>query len=63
MAEPIKMLVGDMTYVSPSNHAWGVHIGATWRMRWNDLCGGGDTDSISPHSILKKDTELMAVLY
>ena len=32
-----------------------VHIGATWRIQWNDLCGDGDADcsNVAAYSIMK----------
>jgi len=44
-AEPIEMPFGaDSRGPKEPCIAWGagVHIGATWRIRWIDLCGGGD---------------------
>ena len=44
-AEPIEMLLDGYTRVGPLNYVLDldrVHVSAIWRIRWNDLCGGGD---------------------
>ena len=42
-AKPIEMPFGVKTGVCPRIHvSHGVDNGATWRIRWNAVCGGGD---------------------
>ena len=49
-SEPYKNCLTDrhavwvQTCVGPQNHVLDeVHIDATWRIRWNDMCHGSDT--------------------
>jgi len=64
MAEQMEMAFGLWTRVGPRKHVLhGVHIGATWRIRLNRSCSGGQNDAAAMRLYIKLLEHLLLFYY